>query len=224
MALSDFGLQISLHPRRLKPSRVQDAALSDFENCERRFAKEASGNPVDSFGVLMKRISPTLQRITQKLNGHFTFMDHEDLFQEAALHLWTDFQRGSLNDKTDSYVLQGCYYHLKNYIRTVQDKAPLVSLSDVVDEEAVRLEEILEVDDVAAFEYVDGKMQVEALLDSGLTQRERDVLGLSMEGMTTREIGQKLGTSHVAVVKVRNRLKNRYEQLNGKAQTTGYQN
>jgi DNA-binding CsgD family transcriptional regulator len=67
-------------------------------------------------------------------------------------------------------------------------------------------------------------MQVEALLESGLTQRERDVLALSMEGMTTREVGQKLGISHVAVVKVRNKLKSRYEQLNGKASTTGYQN
>jgi RNA polymerase sigma factor (sigma-70 family) len=177
-----------------------------------------------SFDVLIKRISPTLQRITQKLNGHFTFMDHEDLFQEAVLHLWTDFQGGSLDDKTDSYLLQGCYFHLKNYIRTVQDKAPLVSLSDVVDEEAVRLEEILETEDVAAFDYVDGKMQVEALLDTGLTQREQDVLSLSIEGLTTREIGKKLGISHVAVVKVRNKLKSRYEQLNGKRPMAGYQN
>jgi RNA polymerase sigma factor (sigma-70 family) len=177
-----------------------------------------------SFDVLMTRISPTLQRITQKLNGHFTFMDHEDLFQEALLHLWTYFQDGALNDKTDSYVLQGCYYHLKNYIRTVQNKAPLVSLGSIVDEEAVRLEEILEAEDVAAFDYIEGKMQVEVLLASGLTPKERNVLGLSMEGMTTREIGQKLGISHVAVVKARNKLKARYEQLNGKRSVTGYQN
>lgn len=177
-----------------------------------------------SFDVLMKRISPTLQRIAQKLNGHFTFMDHEDLLQEALLHLWTDFQAGVLNDKTDSYVLQGCYYHLKNYIRKVQDSATLVSLNSMVDEEAARIEEILEAEDVAAFDYVDGKMQVEALLESGLTPRERDVLGLSMEGMTTREIGQKLGISHVAVVKVRNKLKARYEQLNGKRSVASYQN
>jgi len=177
-----------------------------------------------SFGVLMKRISPTLHRITQKLNGHFTFMDHEDLFQEALLHLWTDFQAGALKDKTDSYLLQGCYYHLKNYIRKVQDGATLVSLDSMVDDETARLEEILEAEDVAAFDYVDGKMQVEALLESGLTPRERDVLGLSLEGMTTREIGQKLGISHVAVVKLRNKLKARYERLNGKRSTTGYQN
>jgi len=43
--------------------------------------------------------------------------------------------------------------------------------------------------------------------------------------MTTREIGQQLGISHVAVVKVRNRLKARHEQLNGKASAkAGYQN
>ena len=177
-----------------------------------------------SFDVLMKRISPTLQRITQKLNGHFTFMDHEDLLQEALLHLWADFQAGALNDKTDSYVLQGCYYYLKNYIRKVQDSATLVSLDSMVEEETAGLEEILEAEDVAAFDYVDGKMQVEALLESGLTPRERDVLGLSMEGMTTREIGQKLGISHVAVVKVRNKLKARYEQLNGKRSVASYQN
>ncbi len=178
-----------------------------------------------SFDLLVKRISPTLQRITQKLNGHFTFMDHEDLFQEAMLRLWSDFQAGAVADKTDSYLLQGCYYHLKNYIRTVQDKAPVVSLGSMVEDEAARLEEILESEDIAAFDYIDGKMQVEALLESGLTERERTVLALSMEGMTTREIGQQLGISHVAVVKVRNRLKARYEQLNGKVSpVTGYQN
>jgi RNA polymerase sigma factor (sigma-70 family) len=177
-----------------------------------------------SFDVLIKRISPTLQRITQKLNGQFTFMDHDDLFQEAMLHLWIDFQNVRLHDKTDSYVLQGCFYHLKNYIRKVQDSATLVSLNTVVDEEAARLEEILEADEVAAFDYVDGKMQVEALLESGMTQRERDILALSLEGMTTREIGDKLGISHVSVVKVRNRIKDRWERLHGPRERRSYQN
>jgi RNA polymerase sigma factor (sigma-70 family) len=177
-----------------------------------------------SFDVLIKRISPTLRRITQKLNGHFTFMDHDDLFQEAMLHLWVDFQNDQLNDKTDSYLLQGCFYHLKNYIRKVQDSATLVSLSSVADEEAVRLEEILEADDIAAFDYVDGKMQVESLLETDMSQRERDVLAYSMEGMTTREIGGKLGISHVAVVKVRNRIKERWERLHGPREERSYQN
>jgi RNA polymerase sigma factor (sigma-70 family) len=177
-----------------------------------------------SFDVLIKRISPALRRITQKLNGHFTFMDHDDLFQEAMLRLWVDFQNGHLHDKTDSYLLQGCFYHLKNYIRKVQDNGTLISLSSVVDEEVALLEEILVADEVAAFDYVDGKMQVESLLESGMSQRERDVLAYSMEGMTTREIGGKLGISHVAVVKVRNRIKERWGRLHGPKEERSYQN
>jgi len=71
----------------------------------------------------------------------------------------------------------------------------------MIDEESGRLEELIEADEVAALDYVDGKMQVEALLAAGMSERERDVLAFSMEGMTTREIGEKLGISHVAVVK-----------------------
>jgi RNA polymerase sigma factor (sigma-70 family) len=166
-----------------------------------------------TFDILIKRISRTLQRITQKLNGRFSFMDHDDLYQEALLKLWIDFQGGRLEAKTDSYILQGCYFHLKNYIRKTQGSATVVSLNSMIDEESVRLEELIEADEVAAIDYVDGKMQVEALLAEGMSERERDVLAFSMEGMTTREIGEKLGISHVAVVKVRNRIREKYERL-----------
>ncbi len=168
-----------------------------------------------SFEELLKRISPTLQRITQKLNGRFTFMDHDDLYQEAVMQLWIDFQRGRLEAKTDSYILQGSYFHLKNYIRKTQDSATLLSLNAMMEEESSRLEELMEADEVAAIDYVDGKMQVEALLAEGLSEREREVLASSMEGMTTREIGERLGISHVAVVKVRNKIRERYTRLMG---------
>ena len=79
------------------------------------------------FEEMLRKLSPTLRRITHKLNGHFTFFDEDDLFQEALEHLWMAFQDGSLGDKTDSYVLQGCYFHLKNYIRKTADKAKLIS-------------------------------------------------------------------------------------------------
>lgn len=169
---------------------------------------------LNAFDVLMKRVSPTLQRITQKLNGRFSFMDHDDLYQEAVLKLWIDFQGGRLEAKTDSYILQGCYFHLKNYIRKAQGSATVVSLNSMIDEESARLEELIEADEVAAIDYVDGKMQVESLAE-GMSERERDVLAFSMEGMTTREIGEMLGVSHVAVVKVRNRIRERWERLHG---------
>ena len=59
-----------------------------------------------SFEELLEKITPTLKRITYRLNGHFSFFNDEDLFQEALMHLWVEFQQGKLNDKTDSYILQ----------------------------------------------------------------------------------------------------------------------
>ena len=56
------------------------------------------------FEALIAKLSPTLKRITCKLDGHFTFMDDQDLFQEALIHLWSDIQLGKLDDKTDSYI------------------------------------------------------------------------------------------------------------------------
>src|SRR3989338_8897915 len=79
------------------------------------------------FEVLVKKLSPTLKRITYKLNGHFTFFNDEDLFQEALIHLLQDFRAGRLQDKTDSYILQGCYFHLKNYIRKVNERPNVIS-------------------------------------------------------------------------------------------------
>ncbi|MBP1732776.1 MAG: hypothetical protein H6Q55_3205, partial [Deltaproteobacteria bacterium] len=128
-----------------------------------------------TFDLIIKRISRTLQRITQKLNGRFSFMDHDDLFQEAVLQLWIDFHGGRLEAKTDSYILQGCYFHLKNYIRKMQGSATVISLNSMIDEESGRLEELISTDELDAIEYIDGKMQVEALLEEGMSERERDV-------------------------------------------------
>lgn len=172
-----------------------------------------------SFEWLVQKLSPTLKRITRKLNGHFTFMDDQDLYQEALIHLWSHFRRGELDDKTDSYILQGCYFHLKNYIRKVQDNATLLSLSSIMDED--HLEEILIANDVASHDYVEGILQIEAMEASGISQREKDVLFFCLEGMTTREIGKKLGISHVSVVKIRNRIRERYLKLNGTYGTNG---
>jgi RNA polymerase sigma factor (sigma-70 family) len=175
------------------------------------------------FDGLVKRVSPKLKQITRKLNGHFSFMDDQDLYQEALLHLWVDYERGSVADKTDSYLLQGCYFHLKNYIRKMQDNAPLLSMSSIIDEDGARLEEILLTNDPAPLDYAEGRLQIEAL-EKGMSEREKRVLTLCLEGLTTREIGKQLGISHVSVVKIRNKLKGRYIELNGAAPRAGYQN
>jgi RNA polymerase sigma factor (sigma-70 family) len=167
------------------------------------------------FETLATRLSPTLKRIARKLNGHCSFMDDQDLFQEALLHLWTLFSSGDLAGKTDSYMLQGCYYHLRNYIRKTRDSAALLSLSVANADDGPNLERALMAPDISSFDEVEGGLQIEAIVESGMSQREKEVLCFSLEGMTTREIGLRLGVSHVSVVKTRNRIKKRYTGLCG---------
>jgi len=160
------------------------------------------------FEELIKRLAPKLKSITYKLNGHFSFFNDEDLYQEALIHLWQDFCAGKLDNKTDSYILQGCYFHLKNYIRKVRDKSNLVSLNAMMDEEGGNLEEILCLEDPeSCLDDLENKVLIQEIQNNGLTQREKEIFCLSLEGVTIREIGKKLGISHVMVVKIRKNLR-----------------
>lgn len=164
------------------------------------------------FEDLLKRISPTLKRITYKLNGHFYFFNDEDLYQEALVHLWQDFQAGILEDKTDSYILQGCYFHLKNFIRKQKTKVRVISLETIIDEEGTCLEETLLLQDESYRDYQDylnNKFLVQTIRNNGLTSREKNILSLCLCGLTTREIGSRLGISHVRVVKLMHRIRDK---------------
>ena len=167
-----------------------------------------------SFEVLLLRISPTLKKITKKLNGHHSFFNDDDLYQEALVHLWIDYKEGMLHDKTDSYILQGCYFHLRNYLRKVQDNVTLVSLNTPIGEDGVVLEDSMVPDNGSNYDYLESKLQIEAVEKECLTEREKKVLIYFLEGMSMREIGAKLGISHVMVLKIRNRIKDKYVHFN----------
>lgn len=163
---------------------------------------------------LLKRISPKLKGITHRLNGCFTYFNAEDLYQEALLHLWQDFRAGKLADKTDSYILQGCYFHLKNYLRKVKNKINLVSIETIVNEEGLNLEEMLSSENPEnCFDHLENRILVRDMQDNGLTKREKEVLSLCLEGLTIREIGKRLGVSHVRIVKLKERIKRKSNYL-----------
>lgn len=175
----------------------------------------------EDFENLIRKFSPTLRRITHKLNGHFTFFDEDDLFQEALEHLWIHYNGDKLRDKTDSYVLQGCYFHLKNYIRGALDKAKLVSLQKMSEESGDKLESFLgredrSIQDSAENSVIEEKSKL-------MSRRETIVLKLSMAGLTAREIGARLGISHVMVLKVRKSMR-KYFVSGTKTSGAGYQN
>ena len=161
-----------------------------------------------SFENLVKRLSPTLKRITHRLNGRFTFFNDEDLYQEALIHLWLDYKEGKIEDKTDSYLLQGCYFHLKNYLRKVNEKINSVSIDTTINnEEDTDLKERLSCKDQdACFDYLDIKLFLEGIQNNGLTKREKEVLSFSLDELTVREIARRLGISHPRVVKIKKSL------------------
>ena len=163
-----------------------------------------------TFEALLKKISPILKRITYKLNGHFAYFNDDDLYQESLLHLWQDYNIGKLRDKTDSYILQGCYFHLKNYIRTYREKARVLSLEAVVceQEDGVTLEETIAADESGdCRDALHTQMLVEAIRNNGLTSREKLIASFCAEGLSMRDIGARLDVSHVSVVKAMARIR-----------------
>lgn len=169
-----------------------------------------------AFQELLKKLSPKLKGITYKLNGQYSFFNDEDLFQEALLHLWQDFNAGKLDDKTDSYILQGCYFHLKNYIRKEKNKTRLVSLQALLCEEQDRasLEDTLSSEESRYFfDSFNNKILIEEILNDGLTSKEKQVFSLFLAGHTTREIGRMLGISHVSVVKSSKKIKEKCQKF-----------
>ncbi len=162
------------------------------------------------FEKLVKKLASKLKRITYRLNHRFTFFNDEDLFQEALVHLWKECVAGKLADKTDSYILQGCYFHLQNYIRRVKDKVTLLSLDIHVGEEREHLEETLSLKDEKSDDYfqrLNEKLIVEVIRNNGLTIREKELLPFFAEGLTIREIGKKVGVSHVWVLKMKEEIR-----------------
>lgn len=157
------------------------------------------------FEILAKKLTPTLKRIAYRLNGHFTHFNHDDLFQESLLHLWNNFSVGKLQDKTDSYILQGCYFHLKNYIRKTRDYSGLISLEELLNHGDQENQDCTFLMKDKNFQdnrrVINNQMLADTIMNNGLTSKEKLLLVFIKDGLTTREIGVKLGVSHVIVVR-----------------------
>jgi RNA polymerase sigma factor (sigma-70 family) len=177
----------------------------------------------DKFEKLIKRLSPTIRGISHRMNGRFAFFSDEDLCQEALAHLWISFQDRKLEDKTDSYILQGCYYHLKNYIRTNADKAKLISMESPINDEGTMIKDMIASGRESAYDDVEEGGLPGSIDRYGLSEREKEVVSLSLKGLTTREIGSELKVSHVTIVKIKRRIRCKCVILE-KYLRTGYQN
>ncbi len=164
-----------------------------------------------SFEELVKKMSPKLRAITRKLDGKYTSFDDDDLYQEALLELWRKYNQLELDGKTDSYILQGCLFFLKNYIRKAYKRIDFcsVSLNTMLTDEDYTLEDIL-----PSFCTEGSRESIEEGLfledvDKLLDARQRKVLHYLLRDTTVREIGRNLGISHAMVIKIKNKIKDK---------------
>ena len=162
---------------------------------------------MNAFEQLIGRLNPALKGIAYKVHWQGYYFNNEDLYQEELLHLWKEYNAGTISDKTDSYILQGCYFHLKNYMRTALDKVRPVSLDEPGGPDHAGLLDSLRAPGEGAsndyFSFLNARMLVEAIYNNGLSDKEKKLLPLFAEGLSTREIGRRAGISHVRVIKMR---------------------
>jgi len=158
------------------------------------------------FETLLRELSPRLKRMARSHNSHGFFIDQDDLYQEMCIHLWNNFKGGVPNGINEAYIVRGCEFHLLNYLRKEREKATIVSLEEPINEEGNTLEDILQGTGEALDNCIDRELTLEDVRNNGLSKREQAVLSLLMKSYTVREIGVRLGISHVMVVKLKKRI------------------
>lgn len=161
------------------------------------------------FERFLARLSPRLKAIAFKLNRGFYSMDNQDLFQEAVIFLWKNFRRDGFSGKTDSYILQGCYFHLQNFIRLSKDRISRVSIDAETSGNPAERADIADTRYLEFFTALDARLLADIICNNGLADREKKLLPLFAEGLTTREIGSRVGISHVRVVKIKKEIGNK---------------
>lgn len=159
-----------------------------------------------AYEELVRKLTPKLRGIVHRIYTATPSVDGADLMQEALLHLWRQAGCGALEDKTDSYILQGCYFHLKNYVRMIKGRNRLVSIDEEGEEENDCAKTVLfrRCEETAADyrAYLNDRLLADVIINNGLTAKEKALLPWLSLGLTTREIGARVGVSHVAVVKM----------------------
>jgi len=164
------------------------------------------------FEELRDKLDSKLKAITYKLDYRYSAFGKDDLYQEALLYLWRLYDKDILNDKTDGYILKGCFLHLKNYIRKMYkaiDKNSISIYEDNINNKGISFENILtKYPDVNKPERIKSLIVADNLKNI-LNPREERVFSLRAKGFTVREISRELGVSHVMIVKINKRARNK---------------
>ncbi|MFH1859938.1 MAG: sigma-70 family RNA polymerase sigma factor [bacterium] len=164
------------------------------------------------FEELAKRFSPYIKYLALKSYIPSSAIDKEDLYQEMLASLWERWRKGELTDKTDGYIKGSCYFVLKNYLRKFREKAKLVSLQEPLGEDDVTLEELIpDQKSLLLPERLDDAIFIQQMKERELTRREKEVAEFLSQSYTLREIGERLGISHVMVLKIKKEMNRKFK-------------
>lgn len=152
-----------------------------------------------------QKAGEVLGRIAGRMTADATL--REDLIQEALIHLWQ--QEARHPGQKPSWYLQGCRFHLKNYLRRGRSvdsgKHGHAVLAGWASDS--RVAELLDESEASGsvIEAVSARDMV-AQLSKWLICSERQILRCLGDGMSVREIARWLKLSHTAVIKQRRRI------------------
>lgn len=162
------------------------------------------------FEKLVKKFSSYLKWLSNKVVIPSRAIGQDDLYQEMLYHLWERWKQGEFDEKNDGYIRGSCYFHLKNYLRRYTEKVDIISLDKPFDEEGNTLMDIIP-DHAPSFEVrVDDALFIQQMKAKELTRREKDVIELLAQEYTLRDIGKRLGISHVRVLKIKNNIGSKF--------------
>jgi len=167
------------------------------------------------FKELYNRVSPRLRRIAMHYRNHCPSLDEDDLYQEMCCYLWEHFRDADEKEMSDYYIARGCQYHILNYMRVNIQKASLCSMEQPINERGDTIEDVLPDSCEDIDRKVEQNITFDTIMSNGFTKREKEVLALLLKGCTVREAGEKLGISHVMVIKLKKNLIRRWQAKRG---------
>jgi DNA-directed RNA polymerase specialized sigma subunit len=157
------------------------------------------------FNRLVRKLSPTIKRIAYRLNGRYRSLTMTTSTRNLCSTFGMISTAASSRTRRIVYILQGCYFHLKNCIRKINERPNVVSLESLIeDHQGANLEDSVfsrHMDQPDLREQADVKLTAGAIQNNGFSPREKKIISFLAEGLTTREIGGRVGLSHVGVVK-----------------------
>ncbi len=158
------------------------------------------------YNELAASLLPKLKLIAAKYRTMVRWCDEDDALCEMLGFLWKQYNDGVYEGKTESFIVQSCYFHLRNCLRLADDRREMLSLEQMPREGGFPLEEVLPEESPALSESSDGRVFYDTVKNNGLSRREKLVFKLLYEGYSVREIGSALGVSHTMVLKYKRNI------------------